>query len=68
MPFRLSLDDNECNGNGLCALESPGLFEVDDDTGLGRVLIEAPEDDMRPQAVAAAKVCPVAAIVLDEEN
>lgn len=68
MSTRLTLDLDACNGNGLCALESPTLFGVDDTTGQGVLRAERLDEDQRRQAEAAARVCPVGAIAIEEEQ
>jgi len=64
MSLKLSLDLEKCNGNGLCALQSPTLFGVDDRTGQAVLIVERPDDDQRPDAEAVARVCPTRAIAL----
>jgi ferredoxin len=52
-----------CEGNGVCALEAPTVFEVDDDDQL-TVLDEEPGEELRPQVEAAIRACPKRALSL----
>jgi ferredoxin len=51
----------------LCALESPALFALDDDTGRGVLLAERLDNDSRGDAEVAVHVCPTQAITMEEE-
>jgi len=50
-----------CDGNGACALEAPGIFELDDADQLV-VLEENPGPADRARVEAAAGACPKRAI------
>jgi ferredoxin len=43
-----------CEGNGVCSLEAPTVFEVDDDDQL-TVLDDEPAESLRPQIEAAVR-------------
>ncbi|MFI6691187.1 ferredoxin [Streptomyces sp. NPDC050433] len=53
-----------CEGNGVCALEAPELFEMSDDDTL-IVLEENPPEVMRDSLAAAARACPKRAITIE---
>ena len=59
------VDANRCVGSGDCATVAPTAFEVDEETGLARVLpAGASTDPVRLQR--AAHACPTGAIALPE--
>jgi ferredoxin len=55
----------QCEGNGICAVEAPEVFELDDDDNL-IVLLENPSEDLRAHVEAAARACPKRAITVDD--
>jgi ferredoxin len=54
-----------CDGNGLCAREAPNLLKVDDQDQL-HVLQETFGEEDRQRAQAAVRVCPKAALSIEE--
>ncbi len=40
--FRVAVDEDRCVGSGDCALVAPPAFEVDEDSGIARVLPALP--------------------------
>ncbi|RAK28380.1 ferredoxin [Actinoplanes lutulentus] len=61
--MKIDVDWDLCDGNGVCAIEAPGVFEMDDDDEL-HVLKEDIEEEERPQVDAAIRVCPKRALSL----
>ncbi len=60
--MRIELDRPRCEGHGLCEEAAPGLMHLDED---GELVIDVPDvDDGDPAAIAAVRVCPVAALRL----
>lgn len=59
------VDANRCVGSGDCATVAPTAFEVDEDTGLARVLPGAASTDPA-RLERAAHSCPTVAIALTE--
>ena len=59
--MKLILDRDRCEGYGLCAETAPELLHLDDE---GELIIgsEAVPTSSIPDAEAAARVCPVAAL------
>lgn len=53
-----------CDGNGVCSVEAPDLFELSDDDKL-IVLKEEFGPEFEGQAEAAVRVCPKRALRLD---
>ena len=59
---RISVDNDRCELYGICQWEAPGIFELDRDGRL-RYRRQLTVDDF-DQAAAAARCCPMQAIVL----
>lgn len=59
------VDENRCVGSGDCAAVAPAAFEVDEETGLARVLPGGASTDPA-QLERAAHSCPTGAIALTE--
>ena len=59
--MKVQVDWNLCDGNGVCAIEAPEVFELDDDDNL-ILLLEEPGEELRPKVDAAARMCPKHAI------
>jgi ferredoxin len=47
-------------------MEAPDVFDLDDATGLVTVLQEHPAEERREKVLAAARVCPVKAIAVED--
>ena len=62
--MRIHVDTSVCAMHGDCVLESPDLFDLDDDDDAARVLEESPAEDKRPSAQRAVAACPVRAITI----
>lgn len=61
---QVSVDNQRCKRYGICQAESPQLFQLMED---GRLrYVRDPDMDSRAQAQAAARVCPMQAIQLQE--
>lgn len=67
MSFRLVVDDDLCQGHGVCESEAPDLFEVDRDRKV-RILDATPGEDRRRAAEMAVKYCPTHALSLVEDG
>jgi sterol 14-demethylase len=64
--WRIVVDEDLCQGHGVCASEAPEVFSVSRKGEL-TVLVEAPHDDLRPAVELAVRYCPTHAIRLTEE-
>ncbi|GAA2118477.1 ferredoxin [Actinomadura napierensis] len=61
--MRIELDLGKCAGHGVCALEAPEIFDIDDESGLAVLRTERPEG--REAAVnTAVRGCPERAITI----
>jgi len=57
--LKITIDRDECIGDGLCVNEAPETFDMDDDSKA--ILLEA-SNESRDTIVEAARACPVDAI------
>ena len=64
--MRVTVDLDRCNAYANCLMEAPDVFDLDDATGLAKVLQANPPEEMREKVLAAARVCPVQAISVEE--
>jgi len=55
--MRMRIDEELCEGNGLCQQAAPTVFRVGEDDR-ARLLIERPPDDLRAQVELAVRRCP----------
>jgi ferredoxin len=62
--MRILVDWSRCDGNGICAVEAPEAFQLDDDDEL-TLLQEEPAEELRPKVRAAADLCPKRAIAIE---
>ncbi|NVI88095.1 ferredoxin [Actinomadura sp. BRA 177] len=62
--MKIVLDRPRCEGHGLCEEAAPELMHLDDD---GELVLDRAEigDADAPQAKAAVRACPVAALRLE---
>ena len=64
--LKIVVNEEECIGDGLCAQEAPGTFEMNDDD---KAVVLNPPTDEEETIIEAASSCPVDAItVTDEES
>ncbi|GGU43675.1 ferredoxin [Lentzea flava] len=61
--MKISVDHDRCEGHGLCAVQAPAVFDLDDDA---HVVHQFEGGTVPPEHVEAARsavnVCPVAAL------
>jgi sterol 14-demethylase len=67
MGFRIVVDDDLCQGHGVCESEAPELFEVNRDRKV-ELLIVTPSDDQRRAAELAVKYCPTHALSIVDDD
>lgn len=63
--LKVSIDRDECIGDGLCCNEAPETFEMDDEDKA--VVLESSTDD-RETILEAARSCPVDAITVEDKE
>jgi ferredoxin len=66
--MRIEIDRDLCQVHGVCESEAPDVFVVPKRAETVTVLIEQPDEALRPQVAAAAKYCPTRAIRIIEED
>ena len=64
--MKVIVDHDRCEGNARCVLAAPEVFQLQSDDQ-SYVLIERPDEDMRPKVAEAVRFCPRQAISLIEE-
>jgi ferredoxin len=64
--MRVTVDQDRCCGAGQCALLAPEVFDQREDDGVVDLLDERPPERLRPVVREAERVCPTAAIRVDE--
>ena len=62
--MRIWIDPYKCDGYGACFGSAPDLLEFDDDTNQAYALDEEVPAGMESKARAAARSCPVKAVVV----
>ena len=62
--MRVVVDFDLCESNALCMQAAPEVFEVRDDDFL-YVLVDEPDESLRPKVVEAAARCPKGAITIE---
>lgn len=63
--MKVVVDFDRCESNALCMQAAPEIFEVRDDDFL-YVLDENPPESLRDQVTEAARLCPKAAITVQD--
>ena len=63
--MKIFLDQNRCEGHGLCEQAAPEVYRLDDDGELD-VLQDEVRGQLAAAAQAGARVCPVAALSVQE--
>jgi ferredoxin len=58
------VDPKRCIANAKCTTAAPGLFVLDDDTGIA--VIEHGDDAAMERFFAAARACPTQAIIIEQ--
>jgi ferredoxin len=64
--MKVIVDHDRCEGNARCVAAAPEVFELREDDQ-AYVLIEEPDEELRPKIEQAIRVCPRQAIALVEE-
>ena len=65
MGFKVAVDFDLCESNGLCMDVAPEVFEVRDDDFL-YVLVDEPDESLREKVETAVQRCPKQAITVEE--
>lgn len=65
--MKVIVDPDRCEGHARCVELAPEVFALDDD-GYSRVILDYPDEALRPKVEAAVRLCPRQAILLREES
>jgi ferredoxin len=63
-PTRVYIDPNRCIANAKCTTAAPGIYVLDEETGVA--VIENAEDATIEQLFAGARACPTQAIIIEQ--
>lgn len=63
--MRVIADFARCEGHGLCEATAPAVYRLDDE-GMVELLVEDVPTSLEAAAAAGARVCPVAALRVQE--
>ena len=61
---RVYIDPNRCIANAKCTTAAPGIFVLDEETGVA--VIENADDATLEQLFAGARACPTQAIIIEQ--
>ncbi|MGH9154621.1 MAG: ferredoxin [Acidimicrobiales bacterium] len=62
--MKVTVDFDRCQSNADCMDQAPEVFEVRDD-GFLYVLVDEPDEALRPKVLEAARRCPTQAITVE---
>jgi len=65
--MRVSVDLARCQGYANCLSAAPDVFDLDDESGLAVVLVDDPPPASYDGVRRAARMCPVAAILVEDD-
>jgi ferredoxin len=63
--YKITIDRELCIGDQACCAEAPNTYEMDDEN---IAIVTNPEGDSPEEILAGAKICPVDAIILVDED
>lgn len=63
--MKIVIDWDLCQGHANCTGDAPEVFRIDDDGNL-QVLIEEPDESLRPKVEMAVRYCPAGAIRIQD--
>ena len=61
---RVFIDRKRCIANAKCTTAAPGVYALDEETGVA--VIENPDDATVEQLFAGARACPTQAIIIEQ--
>jgi ferredoxin len=64
--MKVRVNELRCDAHGVCVDACPEVFALDDDDDVVRVLQEEPDESLRASLERAARLCPKAAITIDD--
>ena len=63
-PTRIYIDPRRCIANAKCTTAAPGVYALDEETGVA--VIEHPDEATVEQLFAGARACPTQAIIIEQ--
>jgi ferredoxin len=63
-PTRVYIDPNRCIANAKCTTAAPGIYVLDEETGVAT--IENADEATMEQLFAGARACPTQAIIIEQ--
>ncbi len=63
--MKITVDRSKCRGHRNCITMAPDVFDLDEEF---KAVVIDPKGDSDEKIVKAAKLCPTAAIILEDEN
>ncbi|MFC0862338.1 ferredoxin [Sphaerimonospora cavernae] len=63
--WKVTLDQDVCQGYACCVMAVPSVFDLDDGTGKAIVINPEPDASLRSAVEGAARGCPVHAIKVE---
>lgn len=66
--MKIDIDFDMCDGHGECVIAAPEVFDLNEDGDTVVLLDENPDEGLRPKVAAAAKLCPLAVIKVDDDK
>lgn len=64
--MKITVDTNLCEVHGDCVVAAPDIFDIGEDDEVVQVLDAEPGEEYRATVVQAARMCPVAAITIED--
>lgn len=64
--MKVTADLDLCQAHQMCQGEAPDVFGFDEDADKVAVLLEHPDESLRPAVEAAVRYCPAMALSIDE--
>lgn len=64
--MKIAVDLVACEMHGDCVMEAPEVFDLEDDSDVVTVLNDEPDEALRAKVQAAVRMCPVAAIRIQD--
>lgn len=65
--MRITVEERGCLRYGMCVLEAPEVFALEDDDEIARVLVDPVPERLAEQASTAVDACPMQALMIVEE-
>lgn len=63
--MKVTVDQQLCQGYVCCVMESPEVFDIDEEAGTAILLNAEPEERLRAGVQTAARSCPARAITVE---